>query len=96
MINGEFALAGLLLDHAADEFSNHGCNDMEIENTPENLQVVRRMIAASDYPEDEPKIVNDGRHICIYDWMMMRYLSEKLKKISDEISGVSSDGLGWG
>jgi hypothetical protein len=30
-----FQIAAQMLELAADEFSNHGCNDFELPNTPE-------------------------------------------------------------
>lgn len=50
-----------MLDMAEDEFANHGCNDHELPATQENLEFVRDMIAASDYPEDNPHLSVMGR-----------------------------------
>jgi len=66
-------VTAMMLDMAADEFSNHGSNDFELDNTPENLEFVRGMIAASDYPDDTPSISRDGKKIYTMDWKIMQY-----------------------
>ena len=62
-----------LLELAKDTFSNHGCNDFNIENTPENQQIVKELY--SDSADFE--FVTET--ICVMDWMLMDYYAEKLK-----------------
>ena len=70
-----------MLDIASDEFIRHGCNDFALDNTPENLQFIKDMIAQSDYPEDEPMIC-DGE-ILTMDWIVMRYCRDLLLKCTE-------------
>lgn len=80
----EARVAADLLDLAADKFSNHGCNDFELPNTPEHLELTRRLIAASDYPEDEPQLSADGTAIYLMDWQVMRYCADVLRRYADD------------
>lgn len=75
-------IAAKMLRLAADEFSNHGCNDYELPNTPNNLEFVNGMIAASDYPGDSPHISRDGKSIYLMDWQVMIYCAELLLRDS--------------
>jgi hypothetical protein len=75
----QLSIAAKMFDLAAAAYSNNGCNDFELDNTPENLEFMRGMIAASDYPEDEPQISRDGTKIYMMDWAVMRYLVELLE-----------------
>jgi hypothetical protein len=83
----EARIAAEMLELAADEFGNHGCNDFELDNTPENLAFVKRLIAAGDYPEDEPNLSGDGTKIYLMDWLIMGYCADVLK---GETGGQSS------
>jgi hypothetical protein len=68
-----------LLDMANDEFSNHGCNDYELENTPENLAIVTAMEKWNTENSGEepyaPNISNDGTKIYTQDWYLMSYFA---------------------
>lgn len=63
-----------ILDLAAGEFSNHGCIDYILDNTPENLELVKDIIASGDYPDDEPHVC--GGKITTGDSIIMRYFIE--------------------
>lgn len=69
-------MAAEFLGKYAAELSNHGCNDYEIEATPENIELIKDMIAKSDYPEDEPDIWDDKVHFV--DWEFAKYLQKEL------------------
>jgi len=69
-------MAAKMLDEYGDELSNHGCNDYDIEATPENIRLIEDMIAKSDYPEDEIDIWNNKIHFM--DWEFTHYLKTKL------------------
>ncbi len=69
-------IAADMLRMAAEHYSNHGCNDFELEYTPEHVEFIKGMIAASDYPEDQPNI--HGDQIYTMDWKVMQYLSNLL------------------
>lgn len=86
MTKAQLKIVAELLEIAADIFHNHGCNDYEIENTPENLEFVKQMIAADsdeDEPDEELEISEDGELIYLHDAMTMQYLSDLLKKESE-------------
>lgn len=79
----EARIAADLLDLAAGEFSNHGCNDYELSNTPEHRDFMRRLIAASDYPEDDVIVSSNGAHLITMDWQVMRYCADVLRRYAD-------------
>lgn len=74
-------IAAQMLNLAADQFGNHGCNDFELPNTPENMEFIKRVIAWSDYPEDEPHLHAD--QILTMDWEVMRYCADVLEAAAD-------------
>lgn len=69
-------LAARMLEIASDEFSNHGCNDLDDETinliTDESnlCKEIEKWNGDDGYP---PNIK------CIPDWMLMRFLKDKLK-----------------
>lgn len=79
----EARIAAEMLDLAADQFGNHGCNDYQLPNTPANLAFVRRLIASGDYPEDEPNVSPDGKTIWLMDWLIMIYRAEVLRQYAE-------------
>lgn len=78
-------IAAEMLDTAAGEFADHGCNDYELPNTPENLAFVKAMIASSDYPNDKPIFNSDKTKICVMDWQVMGYCVRVLKARCDYV-----------
>lgn len=83
-----FRIAAQLLELAADDFSNHGCNDLELDNTPDNLAFVRGMIAASDDPGDVPQLGIGDTSILVSDFRVMRHLATRLEEIAARIDHV--------
>jgi hypothetical protein len=73
-------MAAKMLDEYGDELSNHGCNDYDIEATPENIELIKDMIAKSDYPDDELSVWNNKIHFM--DWQFTHYLKTKLLEMS--------------
>jgi hypothetical protein len=73
-------MAAQMLSDYVDELSNHGCNDYDIESTPENVELVKDMISKSDYPKDEPDVWNDKIHFM--DWEFAAYLRDELLRLS--------------
>ena len=71
----ELKLAARLLRLAADEFSNHGCNDLDIPNTDENWSLVCAMEAEANFEERAPRPPL-GRSITTIDFMVMRHLAD--------------------
>lgn len=63
-----------MLEMASEEFGNHISNDMTLDATEENIEFIKQMIAASDYPEDELILSKDKSTIYTTDWMIMNYL----------------------
>jgi len=73
MTRTQLHITAYMLDLAAIEFANHTSNEYELYATPETLDFVRGMIAASDYPEDDPHLSPDGQTIYVSDVEVMRY-----------------------
>lgn len=79
----ENKLAGYLLDLAANEFTRHGCNDLDLVRdvglTPEESQEVQRALYQwKNDPEGSPPDERPDYHYAM-DWMLMRMLAERLK-----------------
>lgn len=82
----EYKILSDLLDMASEEFSNHGCNDFEIDNTPENMELLRmahewNVKGDASQPFD-PMITNDGTTIYVMDYFLMGYFSHLFKELS--------------
>jgi len=67
------------LEDLGDKYGNAGCNDMSIPNTPENMAMVKRMIASGDYPNNIPQVYRDK--IDVFDYELLSYLQEKLENL---------------
>lgn len=76
----ERAQASSLLDLAADEFSNHGCNDYELPNTDEGRAMVVAMDDWNGTPDGDRQKPQPGETIFTDDFFVMRYLAAKLAK----------------
>lgn len=77
----EARMAATLLDLASDAFSNNTCNDLWMDDTPENRAMIASMqihMDPSDTDVEEVAPQSDGRLITT-DWCMMVYLSGRLK-----------------
>jgi len=77
----ELNLAARLLRLAADEFSNHGCNDFDLFEcmTPEEaLDLQRAMHTWNGDPENSPSTPQEARWV--EDWFLMRYFAAKLQE----------------
>ena len=82
MTPAERKLAGYLLGLAANEFSNHGCNDLdlveEVGLTPEESfqlrQQMREWTKDTGAPEERP-----DQHLTL-DWLMMRFMRDLIKQ----------------
>ena len=79
-------IAAQMLELAADEFGNHGCNDFSLPLTDENLRFAEWMIAAGDYPDDEP-LIYEGE-IVTSDYMVMRYCARLLLDYAENVAAV--------
>lgn len=83
MTKAQMKLAAELLEVASDHFSNHGCNDYEIENTPENREWLIQGEMDNDKSLSRAQaegsiIVHKGKLITM-DWLLMARLSCQLK-----------------
>lgn len=78
----ELQLAGRLLECAANEFANHGCNDMSKETWGDMTKTERKALIKEFHMENgEPDEADEG-HSEIEDWVLMGFLAEKLKAFS--------------
>lgn len=81
----EYKILARLLEMASDEFSNHGCNDFEIPNTPENNELVKQAYLWSsgeieEFEEDE----EDKDTITTYDWILMSYFAHLFEEMAKD------------
>jgi len=53
-------ISAQMLDLAGDEFANHGCNDLYLDGTSENIAFVEMLIASSDDTDRVPNIMPAG------------------------------------
>lgn len=73
-----------LLKLAGDEFSNHGCNDYELPNTPENRELVSSMHRWNSTNPDEQDIFysEDGTKIYTQDAFLMGFFEHLAKELA--------------
>jgi hypothetical protein len=79
-------LAARLLEMAGDEFGNHGCNDMELENTEENWAILVAYEAWNDPNWDGEMyhgIHDGGKTVAAQDYALMGYCAHVLKEAAD-------------
>lgn len=82
----EMKLASLLLERASDEFSNHGCNDLDsrfIKETgftdEEKVQFVREYAEWNGDPDRYEDGIEPKDFDYLPDWAVMSFLAAKLK-----------------
>jgi hypothetical protein len=87
----ERRLAAHLLNIAADKFSNHGCNDIDKETIDapgftdeEKVAFVREMVEWNGDPEEMKDEITPKKFHNSMDWILMRFLADKLEKDADE------------
>lgn len=86
LTKAEKKIAAALLDRAAEEFSNHGCNDFELLTEAnltreEALEIANTMHAyqkEDDATYDGHPANPNATHLYSYDWMLMQMLAKKL------------------
>jgi hypothetical protein len=77
----EIKLAATLLDMAADEFGNHGCNDFDLFKHLPPDEAAEFAVAANEgddvyasaYARQNPRYA-------VPDWQAMRYLAKRLRE----------------
>jgi hypothetical protein len=84
MTKNELILAARLLDLASDLFSNHCCNDLDLdEMTPQEAhEFQRRMHEWNGDPEEAPPI-EDATHSL--DFFVMAFLAHLLRESADRL-----------
>lgn len=69
-----------LLEEASQEFSNHGCNDLKLQNTLEVRQFLKDMNKEIGCPDEEVLSEDSKEYLYTYDWMVLEYLAKLIKK----------------
>ena len=69
-----------LLELAADEFGNHGCNDFELAITDENRELIKAMYADVLDEHDLEIPIHNGNYV-ENDSCLMQYLANKLNNL---------------
>jgi hypothetical protein len=77
----EYKLTAYLLKRASEEFSNHGCNDLNLVKdvglTPEESFELRKSLTAwGDYPDED---VPQDTHYTM-DWLAMLFIKDRILK----------------
>ena len=81
----ERRLAGHLLRMASDQFSNHGCNDFDLEEFGlDRTQRLELMSAVSAWDGNED-LVSDSKWAM--DWLLMAYLANLLLRPAPTTQG---------
>lgn len=80
-------LASEMLELASDEFSSHCCNDLVIDNTPENFEFIQDMHNWNErcVSKEKPSVTSEGDKIITMDWFVMSYLSHLLEEEAEQM-----------
>jgi hypothetical protein len=84
MTRAQLKVLAKILDESANEFSNHGCNDFDLDKlglTPEELESFKSEFTKCMY-DDDPQYNHKGN--CVQDWLVMRYLQGVAEKEAAE------------
>lgn len=82
----EYKILADLLETASDEFSNHGCNDYELDDTPENrdlLEAAHWWNVNNDRSQPFEIVVYKGKLITS-DYFLMDYFSHLFDELAKE------------
>ena len=74
-----------LLELAGNHFSNHGCNDYDLKNTPENMALLESLEAwNSPDPKERIPIQMDRNGSVLYasDASLMRYFAHLARELA--------------
>lgn len=69
------------LDDLIGRFSNAGCNDFTMKDTPENrvlIETAHKTVFADDSDFDIEDCIYRGKLMC-FDWMLVEYLKSKFE-----------------
>src|SRR3990167_2451927 len=87
MDTNTWAILAELLERAADEFSNHGCNDFDLPNTPENNALI---VSVEKWDNEKAfvglSISKDGKTIYASDSQLMSYFAH----LARELAGIDN------
>lgn len=79
MNSAQLKVLARVLDTAAEEFSNHGCNNFDLSKqglTPEELESFKA--GFTEYMKsDDSQYSRSG--VVVGDWLVMRYLQDVIK-----------------
>lgn len=78
----EMTIAAQILRLAANEFQNHGCNDLAMTDTPQNRKFICDVYGAQGFTNEDIFISRAGEKdqtIFVEDWMVMEYLAVRLE-----------------
>lgn len=67
--------AGRLLEMASDSYSNHGCNDFYLPDTPENRELLRAAQLEA-YGEEVDIHVDEKGRLVSHDYLLMRFCAK--------------------
>ena len=87
LTNAELKTLLYLIDRAADEMSNHRCNDLRLladcKLTREEAQSIRELEHAycDDKERDAPVRDDAQKEVYATDWLVLQAIAEKLKVI---------------
>lgn len=78
----ELREAAALLELAAEEFSNHGCNDYGMEETPETLALAQAVMTSQGWEETDVVRYQygDKPFVLTLDHNLMEYLAKRLRE----------------
>lgn len=80
-------LLASILELASDEFSNHGCNDYTLPNTPENRALLVALEVWNDkQPHDESELnySRDRKQLYMSDASLMGYFAHLARELAGE------------
>jgi hypothetical protein len=84
----EYKIIAELLEMASDEFSNHSCNDYEIDNTAENMDLLKDAhnwnVNGDPSQSFEPVISKDGSKIYVMDYFLFGYFAHIFRDMTNE------------
>lgn len=80
MTKSDRTILAELLDMAADQFGNHGCNDFELENTDDNWALILRAYAPpfGDGRDQDPRPI-PPRKLMAEDFVLMSYFARVME-----------------
>ena len=84
MDTNAWAILAKLLEMASGEFSNHGCNDFDLPNTPENRELMTALGRWNSEEEYGLMISKDGKTIYTGDSQLMSYFAH----LARELAGI--------